>query len=59
TGTVRLRRPASPNHVWLDGAKLTGASSVVSCGTHQIKVGARSRPRAIEVPCGAQIEIAR
>ncbi|MDP9036823.1 MAG: hypothetical protein M3O50_18655 [Myxococcota bacterium] len=59
TGTVRLHRPAAPNHVWLDGAKLSAASSVVSCGSHLIKVGARSRPRTIQVPCGAQIEVAR
>jgi hypothetical protein len=57
TGTVRLRRPASPSRVWLDGSKLTAASSVVSCGTHQIKVGARARPRSVDVPCGGQIDI--
>ncbi len=58
TGTVRLDRPAVPGHVWLDGKKLTSRSAIVSCGTHQIKVGLR-RTHSIDVPCGGEIGVAK
>jgi len=57
-GTVRLGRPTLSGHVWLDGKKLTGTSVLVSCGTHQIKVG-RGRKHSIDVPCGGEISISR
>ena len=34
------------------------SSALVSCGTHQIKVG-RSRTHSIDVPCGGEIGVAR
>lgn len=58
TGTVRLDRPATPGHVWLDGQKLSSSSAMVSCGTHQIKVG-HHRTHSIDVPCGGEIGVAR
>jgi hypothetical protein len=58
TGTVRLDRPAVPGHVWLDGKKLSSSSAMVSCGTHQIRVGLR-RTHSIDVPCGGEIGVSR
>ena len=58
TGTVRLDRPAYPGHVWLDGKKLSSGSSMVSCGTHQIKVGFH-RSHSIDVPCGGEIGVSK
>jgi len=58
TGTIRLDRPALPGHVWLDGKKLSSGSAMVSCGTHQIKVGFR-RTHSIDVPCGGEIGVTR
>jgi hypothetical protein len=57
-GTVRLARPATPGHVWLDGKKLSSSSALVSCGTHQIKVG-RGRTHSVDVPCGAEISVSK
>jgi hypothetical protein len=59
TGTVRLERPAVSGRVWLDGKKLTSGSTLVSCGTHQIKMSARGRVRSIQVPCGGEIVISK
>jgi hypothetical protein len=58
TGTVRLDRPAYAGHVWLDGKKLSSSSAMVSCGTHQIKVGFR-RAHSIDVPCGGELGVSR
>jgi hypothetical protein len=58
TGTVRLDRPAYPGKVWLDGKKLSSSSSLVSCGTHQIKVGFR-RTHSIDVPCGGELGVSK
>jgi hypothetical protein len=58
TGTVRLDRPAYAGHVWLDGKKLSSSSVLVSCGTHQIKVG-RARTHSVDVPCGAEISVSK
>jgi hypothetical protein len=56
SGTVRLSRPTLWGHVWLDGKKLSATSVVVSCGTHQVKVG-HGRKHSIDVPCGGEISI--
>jgi len=58
TGTVRLDRPALAGHVWLDGKKLSATSALVSCGTHQIKVG-RGRTHSVDVPCGSEIGVSK
>jgi hypothetical protein len=58
TGTIRIERPASPGHVWLDGKKLSAASAPVSCGTHQVKIG-RTHARSIQVPCGGELVVSR
>jgi hypothetical protein len=57
-GTVRIDRPSLVGHVWLDGKKLSAQSALVSCGTHQIKVG-RGRTHSIDVPCGAEIGVSK
>ena len=57
-GTVRLERPAVAGHVWLDGKKLSSTSALVSCGTHQIKVG-RGRTHSVDVPCGSEIGVSK
>jgi hypothetical protein len=59
TGTLRLQRPAAPGRVWLDGKKVTSSSVLVQCGPHQLKVGARARARAIQIPCGGDIAITK
>ena len=58
TGTVRLDRPAKAGHVWLDGKKLSSPSALVTCGTHQIKVG-RGRTHSVDVPCGSEIGVSK
>jgi hypothetical protein len=58
TGTVRLERPATAGRVWLDGRKLSSTSAMVSCGTHQIRVG-RGRTHSIDVPCGSEIAVSK
>ena len=58
TGTVRIARPAKPGRVWLDGKKITSTSAMVSCGTHQLKVG-YGRTHSIDVPCGGEIAVNR
>lgn len=57
-GTVRLGRSNLAGHVWLDGKKLTTTSVLVTCGTHQIKVG-HGRKHSIDVPCGGEIAVSR
>jgi hypothetical protein len=55
---VRIVRPAAPGRVWLDGKKLTSSSAVVSCGTHQIKVGAR-KGHSVDVPCNGEVAVSK
>jgi hypothetical protein len=55
-GTVRLGRSTLVGHVWLDGKKLSAPSVLVSCGTHQVKVG-HGRKHSIDVPCGGEISV--
>jgi hypothetical protein len=57
TGTLLLQRPAVPGRVWLDGNKLTNPTAVVTCGQHQVKVGARGKAHAIDVPCGGELHL--
>ncbi|HZU82102.1 MAG TPA: hypothetical protein VE987_04260 [Polyangiaceae bacterium] len=58
-GTLVLRRPAAPGNVWLDGAKLTAASTSVACGPHEIRIGKHGRPKHVTVPCGGELRLAR
>lgn len=57
-GTVRLARPTLAGHVWLDGKKISATSVIVSCGTHQLKVG-HGRKHSIDVPCGGEIAVGK
>jgi hypothetical protein len=58
-GKVRLRWPAVPGHVWLDGEKMTAAWETVSCGKHDVRVGAKGHSHAIEVPCNEEVRVSR
>ena len=58
TGTIRLDKPATPGRVWVDGKKLSSSSAMVSCGTHQIRVGLH-RKHSIDVPCGGEIGVSK
>jgi hypothetical protein len=58
-GKVRLRWPAIPGHVWLDGEKMISAWETVSCGKHQVQVGAHGHPHSIDVPCNDEVRVSR
>jgi hypothetical protein len=58
TGTVRLARGLSPHRVLFDGKKLSSATGLVSCGTHQIRVNG-GRAHSVDVPCGGEIEVSK
>jgi hypothetical protein len=58
-GTLHIDRPAVPGRVWVDGKKLTATSAVLSCGQHQIRLGARGRAHPIDVPCGGDLHVSR
>ena len=49
TGTIRIARPSAVCQVLLDWRKITASSAIVSCGTHQIRLGS-ARPHSIDVP---------
>jgi hypothetical protein len=59
TGTLYLLRPATAGKVWLDGQKISAASATVTCGKHQLKVGARGKAHAIDIPCGGELRVTR
>jgi hypothetical protein len=59
SGTLTLQRPAVAGHVWLDGQKLSATSATITCGKHQIKVGAHGRAHPVDVPCGGELRISR
>jgi len=58
SGSIRFSAPAKPGWVWLDGKRLTGTSAIVSCGTHQVKVGYLAK-HAVVVPCGGEVVLSR
>jgi len=58
-GTVRLDRPSLAGRVWIDGKKVTSTTAAVTCGAHQVKVGASARARSLQVPCGGELVISR
>jgi hypothetical protein len=55
SGSIRFAA-SSRVPVWLDGKRLSAASAIVSCGVHQVKVGASAR-RNVVVPCGAEVVV--
>jgi hypothetical protein len=57
-GTLHLERSVTPRWVLLDGKKLSSRTEVVTCGTHQIKVG-HSKAHPIDVPCGGDLTVGR
>jgi hypothetical protein len=57
-GTVRLARPTMAGHVWLDVKKISATSVLVTCGTHQLKIG-HGRKHSIDVPCGGEIAVGK
>jgi hypothetical protein len=58
SGSIRFVRPAKAGWVWLDGKRLTGTSAIVTCGTHQVKVGYGAK-HAVVVPCGGELVLSR
>jgi hypothetical protein len=58
-GKVRLRWPAIPGHVWLDGEKMISTWETVSCGKHEIRVGTHGHPHTIDVPCNDEVHVSR
>jgi hypothetical protein len=58
TGTLHLLKPATPGKVWLDGQKITVASTTVACGDHQIKIG-HAKAHSISIPCGSDLKVAK
>jgi hypothetical protein len=58
-GKVRLRWPAVPGHVWLDGEKMVASWETVSCGKHEIRVGTHGHAHSIDVPCGDELKVSR
>ena len=57
TGTVRIEPPAVVGRVWIDSKRLTSTSTLLSCGKHQLRVGARDRGRSVDVPCGGEVRV--
>jgi hypothetical protein len=57
TGTVRIEAPAVVGRVWIDSRRLISASTLLSCGKHQLRVGARDRGRSVDVPCGGEVRV--
>jgi hypothetical protein len=57
TGTVVLGKATARGPVWLDGKRLSAASTVVACGSHQVKVGFSGRAHALAVPCGGTLKV--
>jgi hypothetical protein len=58
SGSIRFAAPAKAGWIWLDGKRLTATSAIVSCGTHQVKVGYRAK-HAVVVPCGGEVVLSR
>jgi len=58
SGSIRFVRPVKAGWVWLDGKRLTGTSAIVTCGTHQVKVGYGAK-HAVVVPCGGEVVLSR
>ncbi len=59
TGTLRFQRPAVPGSVWIDGTRVLAPTAVITCGKHQVKIGARGKAHSVDVPCGGELRIAR
>jgi hypothetical protein len=58
SGSIRFTAPAKAGWLWLDGKRLSGTSAIVSCGTHQVKVGYNAK-HAVAVPCGGEVALSR
>jgi hypothetical protein len=58
SGTLRFTVPAKSSWIWVDGKRLTGTSAIVSCGTHQVKVGYYPK-HSVVVPCDGEVVLSR
>ena len=58
-GTVSLAASVSNHRLFIDGHVASGGSSVVSCGSHYVKVGSRGVSHRIVVPCGEEVIVER
>lgn len=59
TGRVHTPLSAKPFRVFVDGkfACSGGATLVLTCGTHTIKIGSVGKTRIIAVPCGGDVSV--
>jgi hypothetical protein len=62
---VKSLRPAlvgtlvapSKTVLYVDGKRADGATALVTCGRHTVRLGARGKARAVDVPCGGQLAL--
>jgi hypothetical protein len=56
TGTVTAAPGVRP--LYIDGARITASSAIVTCGRHLVRAG-WAKPRAVIVPCGKTLYVDR
>jgi hypothetical protein len=54
TATLKLSHAGKP--LTVDGKKVTGASAVVTCGSHMVAVG-KDKPHRVDAPCGSTVVV--
>ena len=59
TGTLRIDDGLAAQRVYLDGVPLKASATELQCGPHDIAVGAPTRARRVDVPCGGDITVFR
>ena len=59
TGTIVTPLWARGRRVWIDGKVIKGHAPKVeaACGKHSVKIGAYSKAKNVDIPCGAEIKI--
>ncbi len=58
-GTLRVDTSAEGQRVYVDGVVLRASTAMLRCGPHEIAIGAPSRARTVDVPCGGEITVFR
>jgi hypothetical protein len=59
TMTILTFRKAKDLRVFVDGRQVGRAVEPIKtkCGKHKVKIGARNRPRAMDLPCGEELAL--
>jgi hypothetical protein len=60
TGRLRADKRASFHRIYVDG-KVVGSGEgpfELPCGTHSVKVGSKSEPHRVDIPCGGEVTAA-